>query len=362
MDRYEKEEFISSLKDNIYLDKIITSISFSDSYNFDIILLSHKNILNILMEYIDEVLRKEETPKTIIKISFDNSLDYFFQEIDSYHDKQNSDNLFILDFTTLNTAHSEDIQEVMLALNSARNSILEYLKTSILLILPKTLKKDFSMFAPDFYSLKKYVAKIDEPKIKESDKVVLEDINIANTKILELLNKYDTLKLETSIVGKRLHLINLLDISNYYMDSGMVKDNIKYAKEAFRVAKSISNIRPDSLEAKRDLSVSLDNVAMIYLQKGEADKALEYYQDSLKIRKNISNIRPDSLEAKRDLSVSLNNVAKIYLQKGEADKALEYYVKARKNLEGLQNYKYGDFGEIIDYLDIEIKKLKGEQL
>ena len=64
---------------------------------------------------------------------------------------------------------------------------------------------------------------------------------------------------------------------------------LKYYQESLTLRESIENKRPDSIEAKRDLSVSLEKLADIYLQKGDADKALKYYQESLTLRESIEN-------------------------------------------------------------------------
>ena len=52
---------------------------------------------------------------------------------------------------------------------------------------------------------------------------------------------------------------------------------------------SIENKRPDSIEAKRDLSVSLEKLAdSIFYKRGDADKALvKYYQESFNVRPRV---------------------------------------------------------------------------
>ncbi|MFK5975528.1 MAG: tetratricopeptide repeat protein, partial [Sulfurovum sp.] len=103
---------------------------------------------------------------------------------------------------------------------------------------------------------------------------------------------------------------------------------------------------------------SLEKIADIYLQKGEVEKALTNYKKCLELFEFISKKRADSIEAKRDVSVSYYNIAKLHKESYNISDALKYYQKALDEVAPFRDYPYGDFKNMIKFFSDEIAGLK----
>jgi tetratricopeptide (TPR) repeat protein len=317
MDRYVKEELFSSLKKNIDLNNIVRSISYADSYNVEILLVSSSDLLDIVLEYVRESLLIEETPKEIANVKFNKNIDTFFLEIEKFYMQKNDKRLLVLDFSLLSTIENYlERQKIILQLNGARNQIIENINSSVLIVIPKKLKKEFATNAPDFWSLKKYIAEVNfvnnnnniiEKNLEDSEKEEQSEY------IEELLKRKESLEKDCSDIGQRLYMILLSEIGEYYKNYKKMQDVLVYFSKSLKIARSISSTRPDSIEAKRDLSVSLDNVANIYLQKGDVESALEQLEE------------------------------------------------AKNGLKELTEYKYGDIKKLYDYIKEKINSIKEKQ-
>ena len=107
-----------------------------------------------------------------------------------------------------------------------------------------------------------------------------------------LLNEYHRLKEQKNDTSKWLLLVQCNKVGNYHYKHESLNTASQYYKEGLKLVESILEKRPESIEAKRDLSVSLNKVANIYLQKGETTKALENYKEGLKLRESILEKTP----------------------------------------------------------------------
>ena len=349
IDRYQKDEFFTLLDKNSKLQKLITSISYSESHSVDIINTDSAILLNLIVEYIDRELIKLSVDREMISISIDRGLDNFFEELESYFYNQKS-YLFIFDFTSLD--ESKESEYLFMMINKERNKILERLDNPILLVIPKKIQKLFAYSAFDFWSVKKYSVDILYSFPQETsislDIPTDKDIKM-NTELSKLLDKNKALakrfeENKNTLYIIRLYLISLIEVGDYYAMYGDLSTSFEYYEQAVDIAryqKSLVNKeeKSDSIEAKRDVSVSLNKLADIYLQKGEVAKALQHYQDGLELRQEIQNQRPDSIEAKRDVSVSLEKLADIYLQKGEVAKSLQHYQESLELRQEIQNQR-----------------------
>ncbi|MBU1959274.1 tetratricopeptide repeat protein, partial [bacterium] len=99
-------------------------------------------------------------------------------------------------------------------------------------------------------------------------------------------------------------------------------------------------------------------LADIYLQKGDVEKALKHYQEGLELAEDIQNRRPDSIEAKRDLSVSHYKLSTVHEFNKEFDKALEQLLKARAWVLEFRGCGYGDFDYIIGIFENKIEEMR----
>ncbi|MEA3353302.1 MAG: tetratricopeptide repeat protein, partial [Campylobacterota bacterium] len=342
IDNSKQNSFIlESLESNDELELLIDSIDFSDESIFNIILCSNKTVVDQLLYFIDKKLESLGNKKNFIDIFKKRviELDSLYVELDVFIKNISIDkkDMIILDLSFLESNKAYETEQIFSKLNQLRNSLMNY-KIPVLLIFPKQIQKVFMVSAPDFWSIRSCVVSIDiilETK-KEDKKSSLKDEKVLHKGQLSLLlNEYKRLKTLKNDTSRWLLMAKCTEIGDFYSKHDSLQDAFSYYKQALKLSESILEKRPDSVEAKRDLSVSLEKIADIYLQKGEITKALENYQEGLKLAESILEKRPDSIEAKRDLSVSLNKIADIYLQKGEITKALENYQEGLKLRESI---------------------------
>jgi len=217
-----------------------------------------------------------------------------------------------------------------------RNRLANSVQATFVLAITKEYKTSFIHGSPDIFSivssvsLVEWVGKIDEELIDDAE---VKQIDIHKKD--ELIEKCENLRSKymqnrEDYVGQKKYLLVLQELGKYCEKYDSLHDAHKYYKKLIEIAETISDKRPDSIDAQRDVSVSLNNVANIYLQKGDVQLALDNYSQSLKIRETISDKRPDSIDAQRDVSVSLDKVADIYLQKGDVQLALDNYSQSLK--------------------------------
>ena len=381
LNKYDKEEFFFSLESNEKLQKIVKSIYYTTGHNVDMINTSSTITLELLLEYIDQELHLVDEPKKIVKISIENGLDEFFSQLEKYYKKED-ESLFIFDFLSLDDVLKAEYLFMMI--NKERNRILEGLNAPILLVMTKEFKTTFSYAASDFWSVNKlsvhieYVAKKedDSREKKESnwEKIISFIKNFFSDKkenISPIIdNKLEILKTSLNEVEQelklhrddkkleRLYLIRLIEVAEYFEKYHGLEEAYKFYDKALQVAQNLVHKQSDSIEAKRDLSVSLDNIAKIYLQKGDADKALKHYQESLALAQSIENKRPDSIEAKRDLSVSYYKIAMVYKEEKKFDLAREQLLKARALILPFKEYAYGDFENMLEIFEKDIEEMR----
>ncbi|MFK5976512.1 MAG: hypothetical protein QM493_08400, partial [Sulfurovum sp.] len=275
LDKYQKDEFWSKLQKNEDLDKIITAISYSDNSDVEIIVSSNPLLSKLTIEYIDQILTSTDEKREVVYLiqEFKESqmvLDELQKFLFNY---QNSGKkkLFILDLSSFASLHRLDIEKLFSKLNELRNIILDTLNSPILLILPQQYTQNFMFIAPDFWSLKKFTATIDESLINQFGSGALAPpYDEAKAIVSDELNSLieDSIKLKKSKQtdsNLRLLMIKYAELGDYSQENGDWDNALKY----YKLSESISNKRADSIEAKRDVSVSLEKIANIYLQKGE---------------------------------------------------------------------------------------------
>ncbi|MBU1667811.1 tetratricopeptide repeat protein, partial [bacterium] len=287
IDRYQKDDFFISLDKNDRVQKLIKSIYYSFGHNVDMVTTSSSITLNLLLEYIDIVLRREAEPKEIVILSIAKGLEVFFEELISHYGKE-GEYLYVFDFTSL---EEDQAEYTFMMINKERNLILERLNSPILLVMPKSLKRVFAYSAADFWSVKKYSVDVEFYRENEEQRVSLDEAkfdDMENGELAGLLKEEQRLTQQIkekneSFFTERLYLINQIEIGDYHKIYGALdKAFISYEK-ALLMAYKLQNRRPDSIEAKRDLSVSLEKLADIYLQKGDVEKALKHYQEGLEL-------------------------------------------------------------------------------
>ena len=363
-DRYQKDELFGQFDKNIKLQRLIKSIYYSFGHNVDMVNSSSKTILKLLLEYINMVLAREDEPKEIVILSIDNGLDSFFEKLESYYGVKEGKYLFVFDFISLEK--NINAEYIFMMINKERNLILEKLNSPLLLVVPKELKRVFAYSASDFWSVNKYSVDINigiehEDKIDLVDDIEESDIedDTLSTLLREKEKLLQQLKEENNTLYlQRLYLINLVEIGDYYVLYGALTKAFEFYSEALKVAYRLHNKRPDSIEAKRDLSVSLNKLADIYLQKGEVDRALNHYQSGLELREDIQKRRPDSIEAKRDLSVSFYKLSTVYEFEKKFKEVVEQLLKARDIILEFRGCGYGDFDNMIEFFEKKIEEIK----
>jgi tetratricopeptide (TPR) repeat protein len=361
IDKYIKNKLYAYLKKHNDINNIINGLALNEGHSFDIVLCSNKYISKMFFNYIKNNFNKKNSIYIDIPPQSTEAIHYIKNILYKYKEKDNTNNIFIFDFSSLNT-EIVDIQWLFSKLNLIRNSFINILKAPFIFILPISTKNNFILMAPDFYSIHKDIALLD---IKTTSTALIDDINIKEkishietspnlNKLIEIKNTlkdkaFNTDEEELDILKEQI--TNHINIGNH-----LITDATKEYKISLKLSEYIQNKQPDNIEAKRYLSIKLEKISDIYLQKGEADNALKGYKRELKLMEDIQNKQPDNIEAKRDLSVNLEKISDIYLQKGEADNALKGYKRELKLMEDVQN-KQPDNIEAKRNLSINLNKI-----
>jgi hypothetical protein len=107
--------------------------------------------------------------------------------------------------------------------------------------------------------------------------------------------------------------------------------------------------RKDSIEAKRDVSISLEILAGVYTKQGDVVSALDNFKKSLNLRYEILEKRKDSLEAQRDLCIGLINIANEDLYKNIKNQQLKYLTEAKEIANNnMGKYDFDELSLLID--------------
>jgi len=282
MEYDQKENFVASLADNEGLSGIISTIILNDGIDFEILVSSYPKRVEFTIEYIQKELAKEGVSKEFVYIlrgyhGVAQTLEGIQETLGGI--KSGSDRVYVFDFSLYGECYKHEIEMLFSKLNELRNTILHRLNSSILFILPPLYKINFITSAPDFWSIAKYMVDIDngsfgeppkeeykEPKIKRSD------TQSALAKLLE--EQYELSHTPSSNITQKLLLINAHTLGDHYNDYGDLDDALSCYHRGYKISQTISDRHPDSIEAKRDVSVSLEKIANIQLQKGEVEQAL----------------------------------------------------------------------------------------
>ena len=341
----QEHQFLLSLEANKSLDELITTIILSGGFNFNLLLCQSSYDVKSIIGYINEKLLMQEQKKKIrfLSSNLTNSIEQFLDEIYTLPEVCNNSEIVVIDFTSITTFSKTKAELFFSKLNLMRNRLANSVQATFVLAITKEYKTSFIHGSPDIFSivssvsLVEWVGKIDEELIDDAE---VKQIDIHKKD--ELIEKCENLRSKymqnrEDYVGQKKYLLVLQELGKYCEKYDSLHDAHKYYKKLIEIAETISDKRPDSIDAQRDVSVSLNNVANIYLQKGDVQLALDNYSQSLKIRETISDKRPDSIDAQRDVSVSLDKVANIYLQKGDVQLALDNYSQSLKIAETISD-------------------------
>ena len=350
---FENSDIYAYLKSNEKLERLIRSIDYSDGSIFNLIYLDNYKLLEEVLIFTQARLQEDGNKKEILSVIQTKQvlLKEIFKEIDEFiyvtKNSLSKSEIIVFDMSFLDASKSYEIEVLFSKLNQLRNSLMN-LDVALIFAFPKSLKKDFLQYAPDFWSVKSVDADIDF-MVKEL-KSLTDDRDELNSEKSLLLNQYKMAKEEGN---SRELMIAEIKLGDFYAQHDDLSEANSYYIRALKLAQEIQNRRPDSIEAMRDVSISLEKTADIYLQKGDSTKALKNCEDGLKLREEIQNRRPDSIEAMRDLVVSYYKLATSNKNK---EVALGYYQKALE----IANSKieYLDFEQIVEVLNSSIEKIK----
>ena len=130
--------------------------------------------------------------------------------------------------------------------------------------------------------------------------------------------------------------IDIGDLFLRHSSSDDAERALKAYQASLETRRQLVEDNPDSVQARRDLSISQKKIGVFYMQRGapgDAERALEAFQAALEIDRQLVEDNPDSAEAKRDLSVSQKKIGDFYLRRGargDTERALKVY---RESLE-----------------------------
>ena len=364
-----KNNILENLQENEELKLFIDTIDFSENSIFNVLFIDNKRIVDECIKYICVELEILDNKKFVIDVFKNRDIDLksLHLQLDEFIrlTKKVYNSMIVLDLSFLESNKMYESEQIFLKLNQLRNTMMNF-DFPIILIVPQEMKKVFMVCAPDFWSIRSSILSLDldieekvveEKVVEEKKELVYEEIDHKN-QLNFLLNQYRKLETQKNENSKWLLMSKCGEIGDFYFKHISIDEAQKYYKKAHKLSLEILNNQPDSIEAKRDLSVSLNKIANIYLQKGDIQKALDNYKDGLKLRDSILEKRPDSIEAKRDIVVSYFKIANSYLELQKNKKALKYFKKALKITK--ENLEYLDFKNIHNILKDKIKKI-GEQ-
>jgi len=359
-----KNNILENLQENEELKLFIDTIDFSENSIFNVLFIDNKRIVDECIKYICVELEILDNKKFVIDVFKNRDIDLksLHLQLDEFIrlTKKVYNSMIVLDLSFLESNKMYESEQIFLKLNQLRNTMMNF-DFPIILIVPQEMKKVFMVCAPDFWSIRSSILSLDldieEKVVEEKKELVYEEIDHKN-QLNFLLNQYRKLETQKNENSKWLLMSKCGEIGDFYFKHISIDEAQKYYKKAHKLSLEILNNQPDSIEAKRDLSVSLEKIADIYLQKGDIQKALDNYKDGLKLADSILEKRPDSIEAKRDIVVSYFKIANSYLELQKNKKALKYFKKALKITK--ENLEYLDFKNIHNILKDKIKKI-GEQ-
>ena len=331
LDRYEKEEFFELLLNNPKLQKIITSIHYSMGHNVDMITTSSSYTQNLIVEYIQKELFSLHEPKKVITFSVKKRSDLksFFEKLQEFSNRK-EEYLFIFDFIGLDD--TMEAEYIFMMINKERNRILEQLNSPILLFMSKEFKRIFAYSASDFWSVNKLTVQIE---LDVTDEVLVDKQNI-----MEKLKEY---------------------VKNLFFTKRKVilpesSELLRYKQELQVIEKELKK-DPTVLTTQRLYLISLANLADYYQKNSSLNMAFKLYDKALLFAQKIQKKRPDSIEAKRDLSVSFYKISSVYEKQKDFDKEREELLKARAVILEFKDLKYGDLVSLIEFFDKKIEKL-----
>lgn len=359
-----KNQILDNLQQNEELKLFIDTIDFSEDSIFNILFNDSKFIVDECIKYICTELEILNNKKFVINVFKNRDIDLstLYLQLDKFIrlTKKADNGMIELDLSFLELNKMYEAEQIFLKLNQLRNTMMNF-NFPIILIIPQEMKKVFMVCAPDFWSIRSSILSIDlvikEKKVEEKKELVYEKIDHKD-KINFLLNQYRKLETQKNETSKWLLMSKGNEIDDFYFKHISIDEAQKYYKKAYKLSLEILEKRPDSIEAKRDLSISLGKIADIYLEKSEIQKALDNYKDGLKLRESILEKRPDSIEAKRDIVISFYKIGNSYLELQKNKKALKYFKKVLKITK--ENLQHLDFQNINNIVKDKIKKL-GEQ-
>ncbi len=336
IDKYVKEKIFTQLDNNVKLQKLIKSIYYTEGHNVDIMTMNSAIHLNLLLEYIDMILKYKLEEKKIITIVLEENTQNIFDKVQQYYHKE-GEYLFVFDGTRLDD--SSDYEYIFMMINKERNQLLEKLNAPILLVIPKNLQQSFSHTASDFWSVKKYSVDIRLELDEDAEELSIQKENFW-IKIKQKISKFFSLftkeneNLQDS--DELLELLSQVDILK------------KQAKDKSNFSKN------------RLYLISLSELGDYYEKNGSLKEAFKIYEKAVLLAQSIEKKRPDSIEAKRDLSVSYYKIAMLYKNEKEFVTAQEKLLKARALILPFKDYKYGDFDNMLRIFEEEIEELKGK--
>ena len=269
-------------------------------------------------------------------------------ELPGYPNKiKDINKVFVIDASN-SEKHDEEAWMIFFQrMNEVRNTIIKRLSAPLLLIVTPALEIEFALRAPDFWSIRSYVARAEADEAIPPELADLSRIRIEYTKVFEKseiervqeqikeLKERASAKPAVSSAARAL-VILLTRLGDYEMQSGSLNRAQQAYEESLRIMRELVRRDSQNSEWRRNLGDSLEKVGDVYEAFGNFEMAFSAYEEGLEIKRSLAKIDPERTEEWRwDLSAGLVRAGDRYIDKGNLEKGFAAYQESLELRESL---------------------------
>lgn len=269
-------------------------------------------------------------------------------ELPGYPNKITETNkVFVIDASNSEKRDEEAWMIFFQRMNEVRNTIMKRLSAPLLLIVTSALEMEFALRAPDFWSIRSYVARAEADERTLIEFGNLPRFEIEYTKVFErseierVQEQIKELREQVAATpagssAARALVILLTRLGDYEMQSGSLNRAQQTYEESLRIMREL--VRRDSQNSEwcRALADSLEKVGNVYEAFGNLEMAFSAYEEGLEIKRSLDKIDPERTEEWHwDLSAGLIKVGDKYIKNDDLEKGFAAYKESLELRESL---------------------------
>jgi tetratricopeptide (TPR) repeat protein len=211
-------------------------------------------------------------------------------------------------------------------LNRVRDSIAHRFSTPLILVGPPWIREILRDNAPDFWSIRAFVAELSLPSCADiTAPVLLSDAEIEREWYPDpelALGQADKLRGKPGLEAELSDLLNRAAVG--LMHNGRPEQARQALAEAIRLNEGVSASEPRAVERMVDLSYSYQLAGDIAGSKGNADEALEAFDRAIQVAGSVLQIQPNSTTAMYNLVTGYSRAAELTSSKSP-ERARSFY-------------------------------------